>query len=74
MAAARADFERALKLQPTLAEAYMNRGLVKLAEGKAVEAEADFHKCRSMNAKLANSIDQRVEQLRSANTNMAFVR
>jgi len=39
------DFDQALKLNPRLAEAYGNRGLARLMQGRLAEAEADFTRC-----------------------------
>jgi len=39
---ARRDFERALEIDPNLAEALVNRGAMKIAEGRAAEGVADL--------------------------------
>jgi tetratricopeptide (TPR) repeat protein len=42
LAEAKADFNRALEIQPSLAEALVNRGIILLTEGKPREALADL--------------------------------
>ena len=62
-----ADYDQAIQLQsPTAtiytATIYMNRGLVKLLQGRAAEAQEDFAQCLALDQKLKPSRGQRIEQ------------
>jgi tetratricopeptide (TPR) repeat protein len=43
-----ADYDQALRLKPSWADGYGNRGLARLMQGELAEAEADFARFRSL--------------------------
>lgn len=55
MAEALAEFDRVVKENPTLPDAYYYRGLVYLASGKTAEAKADFQKLLELDPNHANA-------------------
>jgi tetratricopeptide (TPR) repeat protein len=55
------DYQRALKLDPRCAPAYLNLGLTRLFQGKDEEAERDFDLAREIDPELKPSIDDRVK-------------
>ena len=59
-----ADFNRALELDPKLANAYMNRGLVLLLQGNEKEAKKDFDRFRDLAPDLKNELDRSIKLAR----------
>jgi tetratricopeptide (TPR) repeat protein len=57
--AAIADFNRALELDPNLANTYMNRGLALLLQGKEAETEKDFERCLMLKPSVKDELEQR---------------
>lgn len=57
MAEALGEFERVVKENPTLPDAYYYRGLVYLATGKSAEAKADFQKLLQLDPNHPNAKD-----------------
>lgn len=57
MPEALAEFERVVKENPTLPDAYYYRGLVYLATGKSAEAKADFQKLLELDPNHPNAKD-----------------
>lgn len=57
--AAIAEFDRVVRENPTLADAYYYRGLAYLASGKTAEAKADFQKLIEIDPKHANAEEAR---------------
>jgi Tfp pilus assembly protein PilF len=57
MPEALAEFDRVVKENPTLPDAYYYRGLVYLATGKSAEAKADFQKLLELDPKHPNAKD-----------------
>jgi Flp pilus assembly protein TadD len=58
------DFDQALKLNPRLAEAYGNRGLARLMQGKLAEAEADFARCRALGGSLRSETERLLREMK----------
>jgi len=59
-----ADFDKAIQLDPRLALAYANRGLIRLLEGKTVEAEKDFAQCVNLDASLKLFVEERIRDVK----------
>ena len=55
-----ADFDKAIELDSHLAEAYANRGLMRVRLGQNAEAEKDF----AESLRLDSSLKPRIEQIR----------
>ena len=47
-----ADFSKAIEIEPSLALAYLNRGLARWLQGQRAEAERDFDHCLKLNSDL----------------------
>ena len=58
------DFNRAIELDPTLAPAYINRGLSLLLLGKDKEAQEDFERSIALNPSLKVDLEQRIQLAR----------
>ena len=54
-------FYHALKLDPKLAVAYTNRGLILLLQGKDAEAQSDFDQCLLLKPDLKADLERRIE-------------
>ena len=54
-----AEFDRVVRENPTLGDAYYYRGLAYLASGKTAEAKADFQKLIELDPKHANAEEAR---------------
>jgi hypothetical protein len=50
-----------------MAWAYAGRGLVRLAQGRASEADADFAKAVKLDPPLKGELDARIREIRGAN-------
>jgi len=59
---AEADFTRAIELKPHLADAYAQRGLVRLLQSRADEAKRDFDRCLALNKNLWESVDRLIAE------------
>jgi Tfp pilus assembly protein PilF len=56
---ARADFERALEINPRAPEAWLGRGTLRLRAGRLDEAIADFDRALALDAKYASAYNKR---------------
>ena len=59
LAAARADFETALKMNPGSPEAWVGRGSLELRESRIKEALGDFNRAVELNARYGAAFDKR---------------
>jgi tetratricopeptide (TPR) repeat protein len=59
-----ADHSNAIELNPHFAEAYANRRLNLLAQGKAMDAERDFAACLKLNRELKAYLDRRIKEIK----------
>jgi Tfp pilus assembly protein PilF len=57
------DFGNAVRLAPDHAEAYANRGIAFLLQGKKLEAERDFSRSLTLKPDLKSVIEQRRAQI-----------
>ena len=60
-----ADLNRAIELAPTFADAYINRGLVRLLLGDEKKAQQDFDQVASLDSSLDESLARRIAAVRS---------
>jgi Tfp pilus assembly protein PilF len=49
-------------LSPSLADAYAQRGLVRLLQGRADAAQQDFDRCLSLNQNLRQSLERLISE------------
>ena len=61
---ASADYDQAIALNPRFAEAYENRGILRLRQGKVDEAEQDFAQCFALNPHLRPTLERRIRELK----------
>ena len=54
----------AVELKPDWAEAYVERGLVRLLHGRAHEAQQDFDRCLTLNRNLPPPLERLIEEAR----------
>ena len=59
--AAIADFDRALQLDPKLVDAYVDRGLALLLQGKETEAAKDLERALAIDPSLKEEVDKRIK-------------
>jgi tetratricopeptide (TPR) repeat protein len=59
---AEADLTRAIELKPNMADAYAQRGLVRLMRGRTDEAQQDFDRCLSLNKNLRQSLERLIAE------------
>lgn len=50
------DYGRAIELDPYLAMAYANRGLIFLVQGRQAEADKDFTQCLNLEPDMADKL------------------
>jgi tetratricopeptide (TPR) repeat protein len=62
------DYERVLQIDPDLATAYANRGIILLIRGQRKEAQTDFERCLRLNEGLKTALDQRIQQIDAQST------
>jgi tetratricopeptide (TPR) repeat protein len=55
------DFNRALELDPKIAQAYFNRGLVWVYLGEDARAQKDFDECLRLKPDLRAQLESRLE-------------
>ena len=55
-----ADYDRALKLDPRYAVAYLNRGVALLLLGHRAEAERDFARALQLDGKLEPTLEKQL--------------
>ena len=55
------DFNRAVELDPKIAWAYFNRGLIWLYLGEDQRAQRDFNECLRLRPELKKDLDPRIE-------------
>ena len=67
--AAIVDFSRALELDPELLNAYLNRGLVLLLQGKDSEAEKDFARVLTLKPEAKTELERRIELAKRLRSN-----
>lgn len=60
-AASLAHYDRAIELKPTLAQAYMYRGVLFMQQGDAARARQDLERLRRLDAKLAADLERAIE-------------
>jgi hypothetical protein len=58
------DFNRAIGINPGLAVAYLNRGVVHLLQGETVESEKDFDHCLRLDPQMKRALEQSVSKVR----------
>jgi len=58
------DFNRAIEIDPTIALAYLNRGLAKVFLGNEAEADKDFVETLRLKPELKAEIQRRVDLAR----------
>jgi tetratricopeptide (TPR) repeat protein len=61
-----ADFNHAIELNPRLAQAYGNRGFVRLLQGQDAIAEEDFAQCIKLDPGSKPRLDQWIETVRQS--------
>lgn len=49
-------------MQPQSADAYAQRGLMRLLQNRAAEAQPDFDHCLELNPKLRSSLEQKIAE------------
>jgi tetratricopeptide (TPR) repeat protein len=59
------DFNRAIELDPGLAWAYLNRGLISVFMGDESKAENDFAECLKLKPELKAELERRVSLARA---------
>lgn len=64
-AGGRVGHQRVIVLNPRNAEAYRNRALVLLQQGKDTGAQDDFDRCLALDIAYKDSLEQKIEELRS---------
>lgn len=64
--AALADYTQALALDPKLAPAYVNRGIILLQKGREPEADKDFEAGFKLDPSLRGQVGDYIEQLRAS--------
>ena len=57
-----ADYELAIKSDPSFAKAYGNRGLARLFQGNKAAAEKDFDQCLMLDPELKPSLEKEIEK------------
>jgi tetratricopeptide (TPR) repeat protein len=62
---AESDMSRVIVLNPHHAEAYCIRALVLLQQGKDTAAQDDFERCLALDVGYKDSLEQKIEELRS---------
>ena len=55
------DFTRAIELDPKIAWAYFNRGLIWVYLGEDARAQKDFAECLRLRPELKTDLDPRIE-------------
>ena len=55
------DFTRAIELDPKIAWAYLNRGLIWVYLGEDARAQKDFAECLRLKPELKTDLDPRIE-------------
>jgi tetratricopeptide (TPR) repeat protein len=55
------DFTLAIKLNPSLALSYANRGLALLRRGRGIDSERDFTECLRLDPTLKSQLEERIE-------------
>ena len=55
------EYNRAIELNPELALAYANRGLMLLQQGKDLQAEQDISRALALDPSLKGDFDQKIE-------------
>lgn len=58
------DYNRAIELDPKMAWAYMNRGLIWVFLGEETKAQKDFDECLRLKPELKAEVDSRTELAR----------
>ena len=61
-----ADYTRAVELDPKFAQAYANRGILLLRQGRDAEAERDFDIAFQLDARLRSELEAYIKQMRAA--------
>ena len=59
-----ADYTRAIELNSNQAQVYLNRGLVRLLQGKVAEADKDFEECLKRSGDLKASLESRIKEIK----------
>jgi tetratricopeptide (TPR) repeat protein len=67
MLRAKDDFTRAIELNPKIAWAYFNRGLIWVFMGDESKAENDFAECLKLKPELKTELNRRVSLARALN-------
>ncbi|HEX8887691.1 MAG TPA: tetratricopeptide repeat protein, partial [Pyrinomonadaceae bacterium] len=57
-------YSKALEINPQYAEAYGNRGLTRLLQGKDAEAQKDFDKCFKLNSSLKADFEEAAKEIK----------
>jgi tetratricopeptide (TPR) repeat protein len=57
------DYSRAIEIDPGLAAAYANRGLVHLIQGKRADAEKDFVQCLKLDNRLRPALQKSITEI-----------
>ena len=60
-----ADYDRALKLDPNYAVAYLNRGVTLLLLGREEEAKRDFERTLQLDGKLEPTLEKQLRLVES---------
>ena len=58
------DFNRAIELDPSIAWAYFNRGLVKVYLGDEAAAQKDFDECLRLKPELKSDLELKIDLAR----------
>jgi tetratricopeptide (TPR) repeat protein len=59
-----ADSTKAIELKPNYAEAYADRGLTKLGQGKDAEAQQDLDTALKLDSSLKTQLEKMVNQIK----------
>ncbi|HEY3135639.1 MAG TPA: tetratricopeptide repeat protein [Blastocatellia bacterium] len=57
------DYNRAIEIDPDLAPAYANRGLVYLIQGRRADAEKDLLRCLHLDGKLRPALQKSIKEI-----------